>query len=218
MQECRLDRAARLRHQAPLVELWPLGRHGGHANMVETAGNDQRKGVGIEVHVEGEAVKGHPATHTDPDRGNLPRRPGGVWAREHTGESFAPIPLYLEFGESIDQDRFEAAKECHHVRLPARFEIDDRVPHELTRRVVRHVSAPGDTVHLDPSGTQFRFGDQEVGLIAATSQSDGRRVLEKEQDIPDAVFTSRRYQRVLAGKRVGVGDAAEPLYLDAQSS
>src|SRR5262245_31745680 len=90
-----------------------------------------------------------------------------------------------------------------------RLQVEDGITDELTRSMIRDVSATTGLEQLDAEQTALLVINQNVRLVRAGAERDDVRVLEQEKLIGDFVGTTLFDQALLQVERIAVGDCSE---------
>src|SRR5205807_6318044 len=90
------------------------------------------------------------------------------------------------------------------------FEIEDRVPDDLTGTVVRNVAATVSFVYFVSFCSQQLTREEQVALFRPASQRDHARVLEQEESVRHAAGGALLHQHLLRREAVLVLDPAQP--------
>jgi hypothetical protein len=90
------------------------------------------------------------------------------------------------------------------------IEIDDRIAHQLSRRVICHVTAPSNLEKLDAQFSQARFAELQMGSVRTPAEGDDRRMFEQQESIGGPSGEAVGDGFVLERKRIGVGNLPQP--------
>src|SRR5437868_10330400 len=96
--------------------------------------------------------------------------------------------------------------------LPVRFEVDDWIANDLAWPVIGHVAASTRLEDVDAERGKVRLGRDDIraAAVALDAQGNDGRVLQKNEEIGDAIRTALLHEGALHGERLGVGNNAEP--------
>ena len=133
-------------------------------------------------------------TNPDSDRGNLPIRTRltGIPIHEDTGLPLDAFCLQVQLLQGANQTRLDLSQESVDIPLTSSIEIDDEIPHQLTRRVKGHIPPSRDFVEFHLTTDQFLPGYEKVLGPAAPAKRDHREVLKQEKAISSMPLTPRR--------------------------
>jgi len=90
-------------------------------------------------------------------------------------------------------------------------QVENRIAHDLSRPVVRHVPATAGFVNLDSGLRQlFRRGDNVgTAAVAFYAERDHRRMLEEQQNVRQPVGATLLDESALHDERIRIPDGAE---------
>jgi hypothetical protein len=109
-----------------------LVRDGGVPAAFQTARDDPRELLQRSIDAEGESVTGHPASHREPDRGDLPL------PDPDSGPTLDPTPRHAELGEDPDERLLHGTEKRVKVSLglvEAQGQVADSLPRTVEGRL-----------------------------------------------------------------------------------
>ena len=164
--------AAHLRNLDVAIE---FPRKGGDRTVDDPTRHDGLVVGKVTVHVQREPVGGDPsARYTDSNGGNLSVRD------PNSSESLDGLPLNSVLGKRSDHHRLEVSEITRHVATVG-LEVQDGISHELTRAMVRHVSAPSHLEELEAQSIPAIRVDEDVVRIRAGPQGEDVWMFQKQQ-------------------------------------
>jgi len=95
----------------------------------------------------------------------------------HSGDAFAGN---IEAGEQRNQALFECAHVANH-RKSKHSQIQQRIPHQLSRPVVGNIAAALDAEEVDSPPRELLLGKVEVRLVGAPSKRNHRLMLDEQK-------------------------------------
>ena len=135
----------------------------------KTTGHNGPEALQIAVHVHSQAVLGDPAATTDTDRRHL------VVLEPDTGESLDPLPPEAEQLQHVDHDPFQLTQVPMQIGATT-TQIQHRVNHQLTRRVMGHFPAAVNAVQRCRGMLRI---EEEMGFTGAAAKGVTTRVLQQ---------------------------------------
>jgi hypothetical protein len=97
-----------------------------------------------------------------------------------------------------------------------RTQVQNRISDDLSRAVIRHVTASARLVQLDSTRHKLLLAPGHVRpAVAPDAKRDDRRVLQKKEKVRNATGASLLNKRFLEFERVAVGNYSEAAYFEA---
>ena len=156
------------------------------------------------VHVHGQAMGGHAASHPHADGGQL-----ALIDDPDSGQGLDAAGGHAEGGGGLDDGRLQAADVAAQVERVA--QLDDGVGDQLARPVEGDVAAAIDAHEFGAKVAQAIGTGQQVRLIAAATDGVDREVLEQQQPVADSAAAPLVGQLVLQLPGRPIGDGPQPL-------
>jgi hypothetical protein len=109
--------------------------------------------------------------------------------------SFDPNPgvtlIRIRFDRKISQGSYNDLFEFPNIEVkvsPLVSQVENRVAHELTKTMIGDIASSINEEKRDTGLNHLLAGDENVTQAAGPADGDGRRVLQKEQDIGNLSF------------------------------
>src|SRR4051812_14385994 len=184
----RAQRDIDLRHRSGNPEAGERGDAVTGGGRVDAAGYDAAVMVEVGIDVQREAVIGHPAAHSHPDRGDLVLAPALV--RQAPGNpdadpSGAPLALDVEARQRRDDPLLKAPDMAAYVAAPF-LQIEHDIGDALPRSVIGVLTAAAGAMHR-----QARRVEQILRPRAGPGGVE-RRVLQKPHQLSRCAIADRR--------------------------
>lgn len=176
----------------------------GNASVRDPTGEDQVEVAEIGRQVQGKPMTRDPAGNAHANRRQLLRADPCACQSVDSSSHDAAV------ARDADQHLFEVAHIPVHVAT-IRFEIQNRIPDDLSRTVVRDITAAPRLVDFDTSRGKGLRRDENVRTppISPNAKCQYRRVLDQKQQVVDLIGAPLLDERTLQSQRVDVGDNAK---------
>ena len=185
-----------------------LARDGRRLDARHAAWVDEFEVAEVRGDVQRDAVVRDAALDPQPERPDLARR-RPVRVAPAPGMAVAPAGRHAVRGAGRDERGLQGAHEGTQQESSI-VETDDRVGHELTRPVVRHLAPALDALDGDAAGRQLVLGGEDVGWIRAAAEGQDRRMFEEEELVTDPFRRARVDEAALESMGLGIPDPPEP--------